>query len=477
MADSKEETVGNTLTSRARGILGRRNVLQLLIVGALTTLVAACSTPAAAPTAAPTAAAKPAATTAPAAPAATPAAAAPTSAAAAAPTAASAPAKGTPTKIGVLTPLSPPGDTGAGQLIVRGAELAVDYINGRVGSNWVTTSNLPGPIQLVEGDDAGTPEKGVAAFRKMVTDDKVVGVVGQVHSSVTMALLPLADQAKIPLFSSQSSDTRISSEHHDYVFQTHAITQDRAAAVSQFIQANTDKFKKIAIIAETTDYGTGNIEEIKPLLDKIPGVTHKEWTFDNKSTDLSPLLLQVKQFDPDLIYNLGVGAPAYLIVKQSYDVGLMPKAYQLISYDLPIRPEFWQNLSDKGKGIIFVSYYHPAQAMTDAGKWFADAYQKKFNEAAPYSALQGFGNTVLLAQAINPAGSTDGPAVVKALETGKLTNWNASPVNFPRADGVDWHRVQIPILLLQYTDTNQDFSKATILSPANMKNGDVKKVQ
>lgn len=427
--------------------------------------LAACSSaPAAAPTAAPKPAA-PAATAAPAAPA------APTTAVASQP----APSNGAPTKIGVLTPLSPPGDTGAGQLIVRGAELAVDYINQRVGTGWVSANPLPGPIELLKGDDAGTPEAGVAAFRKMVQNDKVAGVVGQFHSSVTVALMPVAEQLKVPMFSSQSSDTTISSKHMMYTFQTHAITSDRAQVVADFIAANTDKFKKIAIVAENTDYGTGNTEALKALLAKVSGVTYKDWVFDNKSTDLSPLLLQVKQFDPDLIYNLGVGAPAYLIVKQSYDTGLMPKAYQLISYDLPIRPEFWQNLGDKGKGIIFVSYYHPQQQLTDAGKWFQAAYQKKYNEAAPYSSFQGFGNTVMLAQAINQANSTDGAAIVKALETGKFTNWNASPVNFPEADGVDWHRVKIPMLLLQYTAANQDFTKATIVFPQNMKTGDVTK--
>ncbi len=344
-----------------------------------------------------------------------------------------------------------------------------------MGTDWVKANPLPGPIDLIKGDDAGTPAVGVTAFRKMVQEDHVAGVVGQFHSSVTVALMPVAEPLKVPMFSSQSSDTSITSKHMMYTFQTHAITSDRAAVVANFIAANTDKFKKIAIVAENTDYGTGNIDALKPLLDKISGVTYKDWVFDNKSTDLSPLLLQVKQFDPDLIYNLGVGAPAYLIVKQSYDVGLMPKAYQLISYDLPIRPEFWQNLGDKGKGIIYVSYYHPQQKLTDAGKWFQTAYQQKYNEAAPYSAFQGFGNTVILAQAINQANSTDGAAIVKALETGKFTNWNASPVNFPEAAGVDWHRVKIPMLLLQYTATNQDFTKATIVFPQDMKTGDVTK--
>ena len=206
-----------------------------------------------------------------------------------------------------------------------------------------------------------------------------------------------------------------------------------------------------------------------------PDIQVRDWIFDRTSNDQSPLLLQVKQFDPDLVYNLGVGAPVYLVIKQSYDTGLLPKAFELVSYDLPIRPEFWQNTGDQGKGIIFVVYYHPQQALSDAGKWMQTEYQKRFNEPALYSSFQGFGNLLLLAQAINQACSTDGAAIQKALETGKFMSWNTNGVSMPRAEGIDWHRIKIPVLILQYTEANQTFDKATILSPSNMKNGEVRK--
>lgn len=445
--------------------LTRRRLVGMFGVAAGATLLAACSQPAttAAPTSAP-----PAKPTVPAS------AASPSAGASPGASGAAAPASGAAVKVGVLTPLSPPGDAGAGQLIIRGAELAVDYANARIGPGWSAASPLPGPIDLVKGDDAGTPEKGLAAFRKMAQDDKVAVVVGQFHSSVTVALCPVADQLKVPMMSSQSSATDITGKHFQFVFQTHAITDDRAAAVSDFVKGNTASFPRIAIVAESTDYGTGNTDALKALLQAVSGVEVKDWTFDNKTTDLSPLLLQVKQFGPDLLYNLGVGAPAYLVLKQAWETGILPKAVHLLSYDLPLRPEFWQNVGDQGKGLVFVSYYHPQQALTEAGKWLQTEYQKRYGEAPVYSTFQGFGNTVMMAQAINQASSTDGTAIVKALETGKMSNWNADGVSFPRSEGVDWHRVKIPILLVQYTETSQKFASATILSPQSMKTGDLK---
>jgi branched-chain amino acid transport system substrate-binding protein len=386
---------------------------------------------------------------------------------------AQAPASGEPTKLGIVTPLSPPGDASAGQLIMRGAQLGAEYVNSRQGGIIRSSCSLPGPIQLVEADDSGTPEKGIAAFRKVAQDDRVAGVAGQFHSSVTLAMAPVADQLRVPLFSTQSSDVKITADHHPFVFQTHTITSDRATAVAEFIKASG--FKKVAMVGESTDYGTGNIDALQQALQGASGVETRDWTFDNRSTDISPLLLQVKAFGPDLIYNLGVGAPAYLMVTQAYETGLLPSTPMLISYDLPIRPEFWQNLGDKGKGIVFVVYYHPQEKLTDAGTWMQTEYQRRFNEPALYSSFAAFGNVLELAQAINQACSTEGQTIARTLETGSFTTWNLTGVNFPPAEGADYHRVKQPLLLLQYTQPNQDYARAPIVYPPNMKTADVQK--
>src|SRR3989475_8729352 len=87
-----------------------------------------------------------------------------------------------PVKIGVLTPLSPPGDAAAGQFIVRGAKMGAEDVNARGGV-------LGGrKIELVIEDDAGTPEKGAAGVRKIASQDQAGAAAGQVHSPVTTAL-------------------------------------------------------------------------------------------------------------------------------------------------------------------------------------------------------------------------------------------------------------------------------------------------
>src|SRR3989442_3406531 len=82
-----------------------------------------------------------------------------------------------PVKIGVLTPLSPPGDAAAGQFIVRGAKMGAEDVNARGGV-------LGGrKIELGIEEDAGPPEKEPAGFRKLASQDQAVAVVRQMHSS------------------------------------------------------------------------------------------------------------------------------------------------------------------------------------------------------------------------------------------------------------------------------------------------------
>src|SRR5881409_1463526 len=160
-----------------------------------------------------------------------------------------------PVKIGVLTPLSPPGDAAAGQFIVRGAKMAAEEINGQGGV-------LGGrKIELIVEDDAGTPEKGAAGLRKLVSQDHVVAVVGQFHSSVTEAVQDLAEQLKVPVFLTQASAKKLTEKHLAYTFRTHVIDPDRVQLWNQWIQQQG--FKRVAILAENTDYGVGVIEETK----------------------------------------------------------------------------------------------------------------------------------------------------------------------------------------------------------------------
>jgi branched-chain amino acid transport system substrate-binding protein len=361
-----------------------------------------------------------------------------------------------PVVVGLAIPLSPPGDPTGGQLIRRGAELGVEYVNSEM------KGFLGGrQIQISVQDSQGRPEAGVAAYRKLVTEDKAIGVTGFFHSSVNLAVNEVAKEMGVPTLATQASAADITAKHYDIAFRTHAIDPLRAAAWLELVKQRG--FKKVSIIAETTDYGIGLIGETQKQVKagKLP-VELQSVTFDRAVTDLTPQLLQVKAFKPDFIINIGVGQLLDLIIDQAETIGLLPQTPMIVSYDAPVRPQFWQLHAKNGSGIYFIAYFSPKQKLSDAGAWLAKKYEEKYKEPAVYSSLQGFMDVLIFAQAAELAKTTEPKALIKALETGSFKGWTEAPVTFPRADGVFFHNWSPPMLILQYTQPNQDWREATV---------------
>src|SRR5262245_43362408 len=369
-----------------------------------------------------------------------------------------------PVKIGVLTPLSPPGDAAAGQFIVRGTKMGADEVNARGGV-------LGGRrIGAGVGDNPGHTDKGSAGFRKLATQDQAVAVVGQFHSSVMTAVQALAEQFKVPVFSTQASARQITEKHLNYTFRTHVIGPDRCVMWTRW--AKERGFKRVALITENTDYGVGLVDETeKAFASMYPGAELKTIIFDRAVVDLTPQLLEIKNWKPDALFNGGIGTPMYLIVKQAYDVGLHPAVPMLISYDAPARPEYWKNLGEKGTWASFIVYYHPTMKLTARGEAFRKKYLAEFKEDPIYGALNGYAQVVLLADALNTAKSDNVDALVKALLAGKFEGWNGT-ISFSRGEGPYWQQWTPPMLVTQYTKPEMAFADVKIVDPPELKTGD-----
>ncbi|MGQ4809789.1 Leu/Ile/Val-binding protein [Candidatus Entotheonellaceae bacterium PAL068K] len=366
-------------------------------------------------------------------------------------------------KIGVLTPLSVPGDASAGALIVRGARLGEIYVNTVMGG-------IRGgqKIALRVEDDTGVPEKGIAGYRKLVTQDEVAVVMGQYHSSVMLAVQKLADKMGIPIFATQASNQKITRNKYVTTFRTHAIDPDRITLLFGYVKERG--YRRLAILAENTDYGIGLIEDARARNTAMGlGLSLKTIIFDRASVDMTAQLLEVNAWKPDLVFNAGVPPGALVMAKQAFDVRLFPQVPMLASFDWPIRPEYWQAMGDKGKWMLYISYYHPTMKRTPRGDWFAAQYKKRYNEPPVYTAFNAFGQIVFLSDAIDQAKSTRPEDVIASLESGSFQSWNGT-VQFERGT-THWHQWSPPMMILQHTQLNQDWETAKIIYPPALKTG------
>ncbi|MCP4582386.1 MAG: ABC transporter substrate-binding protein, partial [candidate division Zixibacteria bacterium] len=107
---------------------------------------------------------------------------------------------GEPVYIGALLPLSEPGAPQAGQLILRGIELAAEYVNTELGGS------VDGrPVEIVVEDDKGTPEVGASGYRRLVQEKGIIGATGCYHSSVCLAVIEVAKELGAPYIITQGS--------------------------------------------------------------------------------------------------------------------------------------------------------------------------------------------------------------------------------------------------------------------------------
>jgi branched-chain amino acid transport system substrate-binding protein len=360
-----------------------------------------------------------------------------------------------PIVFGAIVPLSPPGETALGQLIKRGGELGVEYLNEKGGV-------LGRKVVLSIHDSSGKNEAGVAAYRRLVTEQKAVAVFGFVHSGVNLAVNEVAKELGVPTMGTQTGAGDITGKHYDVAFRTHAVDPPRVATWLGWIKKQG--YKRVSVVAETTDYGIGLMRETEAQNKaKGLGLEIQTITFDRTTTDLMPQLLQVKAFKPDVVVNIGVGQPLELMVEQATTLGILPGAKMVTSYDAPARPQFWDLHGDKGVGIHFIGFYTPKSKLSPLGEWFVKKYQEKYNEPPVYGALNGFGNVVVYAQAIEMAKTTEPKALIKALEEGNFKGWSAVDVTFPRAEGVLWHNWSPPLVVVRYTAKGQKAADADVV--------------
>lgn len=369
-----------------------------------------------------------------------------------------------PVKIGCLTPLAPPGDHASGKRILWGAELGIKYVNeemkGVLGGR---------PVALAVEDDQGVPAEGVAGYRRLVTKDGVAGVLGQFHSSVCIAVSEVAKELGVPLFSTGASAAKITESHYPTIFSIMGLIPNRAEFYMDF--AKKMGFKRVAVLGEDTDYGTEFDKWVKEY-GKKEGIEVKGIIFPRTATDLTPSLLIIKAWNPDLVINAGIAPAAYLIVKQAYDVGLFPKIPMLATFDWTNRPEYWDAVADKGNHILYMTYYKPGMPVAASGNWMIPRYVELHKEDPTFYALNAFGQVVIVAQAINFAQSAKAKDVLSALNTKTFTDWSGA-LKFEEHPGMRWHNVSPPLLILQMTKVRQPGKESkTVWPPA--KGGDGK---
>jgi branched-chain amino acid transport system substrate-binding protein len=315
----------------------------------------------------------------------------------------------------------------------EGVRLALDEINAKGGV-------LGRQVRVVVTDDQSKPEEAVTAVQKLITQDRVVAVLGEVASSRSLAAAPVCQRAKIPMVSPSSTNPKVT-KVGDYIFRTCFIDPFQGAAMANFAVKDL-KLKKFAILYDVkNDYSVGLREFFTTVAKQNGAEIVADESYGEGDSDFKAQLTKIKSTNPDAIYCPGYYTEVGLICRQARELGITAPLMGGDGWDSDKTFEIGR---DAINGCYFTNHYSPDEDRP-AVKQFVEAYRKKFNNKTPDAmAILGYDAMNLLCASIQKAGSTKGKAIRQAL---------ADTKDFPGASGmltIDADRnAQKPIVVLK----------------------------
>lgn len=319
-----------------------------------------------------------------------------------------------PIKIGWLSSLTGPLSSAA-IAENQGVQFAVDEINkaGGIGGR---------KIELLTRDTAGEPTKAVNLAQQLVFSDKVHFVIGPVNSGESLATVPIVARAGIPNIVIGSVNELIDEKKFPLAFR--AINTN-----TQWIQGGNDyalnvlKRKKVAVIGDTSGYGTSSAKTAAELLEKAGVKPVYSTLIDANKTDLTDEMTKAKAAGADVImpWSAATGLMARILNARGnmgWDVPVVghPAVMALPIKALLNKPEYWENSYAAGyQSTTYVDGKLPerTQKLVDQIK---PALGGKIDFTFWWVAL-GYDTVKIIEHAVKTNGSTD-PQKFKTLLEG-----------------------------------------------------------
>ncbi|WP_233236135.1 ABC transporter substrate-binding protein [Bordetella sp. LUAb4] len=319
-----------------------------------------------------------------------------------------------PIKIGLITALS--GQSAlAGEAISRGMQVAIDEINAKGGL-------LGGrKLELVRRDDEANPAKGVTAARELIYKEKVAVIFGGLDTPVSMAIVPLANQAKMPFMGPWAAGTPITKNgaNPNFVFRVSAMDEQVDAGMVDYAQ-KTFKSAKFGLIMVNNPWGESNQKGIVAALAAKGLQPVGSEKFDDTAVDVVPQLSRLKAAGADTLLLVGNVGPSAQVVKS---LDRMAWKVPVVSHWGPAGGRFTELAGPNAKEVHFVQTYSFFGKQSPVGEKVIAAMKARYADvkgpenitpavgvANAYDAMQ------LTALAITKAGSTDGDAIRQGYE-------------------------------------------------------------
>lgn len=259
-------------------------------------------------------------------------------------------------------------------------------------------------------DDESKSEQAGAATTRLITQDKVVAILGEVATSNSLAMAPIAQEAKVPMVSPSSTGVKLT-KVGDYIFRVCFIDSFQAYVMAKYAH-DTLKFSKVAILTDKKSaYSEGLTEDFQKKFTEMGGTIVGVIAYSKGDTDFRSQLTNVKKLKPEGVYVPGYYQDVALIAEQAKELGLKVTFMGGDGWDS-------DKLFELGGQAVegsYVSNHYSSDDPSPVVQEFLKKYKAKFNTAPDSLAALGYDAARVVIDGLKRAPDTSGPALRDAI--------------------------------------------------------------
>ena len=362
-------------------------------------------------------------------------------------------------KIGNILPLS--GSAAPlGKIGKEAREMAVEEINAAGG-----IKSLGGAkIKMIFADSKGDPATGVAEAERLITQERVALITGTYQSGVALPVSEVTERYKVPFFVPVPSEDVITERGFKYVFRLAEKTSWRNREQVKFIQDMASKFgtpvKTVALIYEDTAWGQGAAKGWEKYLGEAGLQIVLKEPYPRNSSDLTPVVLKVKQLKPDIIFLCSYVSDAALLTNTFAEHKVKPLAFIGTSGGFA-DPVYFKTTGDNCEYFFDISTWEP-----DVNRPFSKEVNEKFKQKYGYDmnaeAVKAYVAMYVIKDALERAGSLDPEAIRKALAETKLTSGVTQMYAPEIAFDESGQMIHAPLVICQFRKVDGKMERVTV---------------
>ncbi len=329
-------------------------------------------------------------------------------------------------KIGVIYPLTGPG-AAVGAELRNALELAADVINngapGIADLPFSAGKGLPGlkgaKIKLIFADHQANPQIGATEAERLITQEKVVAIVGAYNSAVTATASQVAERAGIPFLNPESSSASLTQRNFKWFFRTtphdDLFVHNAFEFLKELEAKKGIKPKTVASLNENGLWGSETTKLQTKLAAEFGQNLVKQVSYAAKTTQLTSEVQTLKAANPNLLLQSSYTADAIMSIKTYKELGFLPD--MILANNAGFTDtDFIKTLGKDADFIITREVWAlDLAARNPLIKQVNDLYNAKYKINFTGNSSRTFTGLMVMADAINRAGSTDPEAIRKAL--------------------------------------------------------------